>query len=130
MNAHNEPHEFTLTPENVLDVLMEWLPDQMERMRLYQSASITINGGLSTLQCQYRNTFGGEKFRIVDICAMGDSGSAYFGPIGADEAIILAFATRIERLFNGCRRRNQIRKSDDPVELIMKFGRAPAAQAA
>ena len=95
MLSHNEPREFTLTPENMLSVLMEWMPGQMDRMRRYESGSIKIGNGLYSLECQYMQTIGGEKFRIVDRTPMGDSGSEYYGPLGFDEAIILAFAMRM-----------------------------------
>lgn len=125
MFGDNEPREFTITPGNFLDVLMEWMPSQLDRMRQYESGPIKIGGGLYSLECQYMQTVGGEKFRIVDRTPMGDSGSDYHGSLGADEDIILAFAKRVEYVFASCRRRNEILKTDRPLELNMTFSDGP-----
>jgi len=129
MTSNNEPHAFILTPDNLLDVLMQWMPDQLHRMRQFEAGAIKIGGDLHSLECQYMQTIGGEKFRIVDCTPMGDSGSHYFSPVGTDEEIILAFARRIESLFGSKRRRNELLKKDSPIEIEMMFTPGPFEKA-
>lgn len=129
MFGSNEPREFILTPENLLDILMEWMPNQLDRMRQYESGAIKIGDGYSSLQCQYMQTIGGEKFRIVDCTPMGDSGSDYHSPLGADEDVILAYGRRIESLFASKVRRNELLKKDWPIELKMQFSPGPFEKA-
>lgn len=125
MFGSNEPREFILTPENLLTTLVEWMPDQLTRMRSFESGTIKIDDGFNRLECQYMQTVGGEKFRIVDRTPWGDSGSDYHDPLGADDDIILAFGQRIEERFKFCKKRNSIIKEDRPLELKMTFSEGP-----
>lgn len=129
MFCSNEPRAFLVTPGNLFDTLLEWMPDQLDRMRQYVSGPITIDNGVSSLECQYIQTVGGEKFRIVDSTPFGDSGSDYYSPLGVDEDIILAFAQRIDATFKTRRRMNEIRKVDGPLELKMTFSNGPFSMA-
>ncbi len=96
MIGDNSPSEFELTQDNFLDVLTKWMPDQLHNMRQYVSGTIKIDCGMESIECQYMQTVGGEKFRLVNQTPMGSSASVYFEPIGADDDIIVAFAGRIE----------------------------------
>lgn len=126
MHGRNAPREFALTPENFLDILLEWMPDQLADMRQYASGTIEIGDSFNSLQCQYMQTVGGEKFRVVDCTPMGDSGSDYHDPVGVDDDIIVAFAARIERDFAFIRKRNGLIKSDPkPLQLMMRFTPGP-----
>lgn len=131
MLGRNTPREFILTPENLLETLLEWMPDQLSAMRQYASGPIKIGDNFSSLQCQYMQTVGGEKFRIVDRTPMGDSGSDYYDPLGADDDIIIAFAARIERGFAFIQKRNRLIKDDQkPLELRMRFEPGPFEEVA
>lgn len=123
--GNNEPREFILTPDNVLETLMTWMPDQMDRMRQYEVGAIKVDDGFASLECQYMQTVGGEKFRIVDRTPMGDSGSDYYAALGSDEDVILAFARRIEGKFSSLRRKNAVLKAEHPIEFKMTFSAGP-----
>jgi hypothetical protein len=125
MFGSNEPREFTLTPANLFDNLIKWMPAQLERMRQFESGAIKVGDGIRRLECQYIQTIGGEKFRIVDLTPFGDSGSDYYSPLGADEDVVLAFAKRVEDAFAFCRRAGEIRKDERPIELMMTFAAGP-----
>lgn len=120
---NNEPTTFSLTRENLLDTLMTWMPDHMHKMRQYMAKEIRIGQGDFYLECQYQQTIGGEKFRIVNTSPFGPSGSIYYEPLGNDDDIILAFAQRIEQEFSSKERFGLIRKETPstitiPMELI------------
>ena len=121
----NEPHEFTVTPDNLLDTLMTWMPDQLDRMRQYASGTISIPESFATLECQYIRTVGGEKFRIVDVTPMGDSGSVYYEPLGQDDDIIIALGKRIESQLARISKLNSQFAKDKPVELKLVFNKGP-----
>lgn len=125
MQISNEPREFTLTSDNLLDTIVEWMPDQLHRMRSFESGSIRLGGGFSALECEYMQTVGGEKFRIVDRTPWGDSGSVYYAPLGEDDNIILAFAARAEKALMAGERRASISKADTSAEMKMTFAKGP-----
>lgn len=125
MSISNEPTEFILTPENFLDVLGEWIPAQLEKMRLYQAGSVVFGDWPSRLEIQYMQTIGGEKFRVVDVTPRGDSGSVYFAPIGQDEDVLLAYARRIERHFVSLKWVHEKFNKEGPIETRLKFSPGP-----
>jgi hypothetical protein len=121
-NGSNEPREFELTPDNLLEIMQTWIPEQLNRMRLFEAGSIVVaRYPGTTLECQYMQTIGGEKFRIVERTFRGDSGSDYHPPIGADDDVILAFAARVESVFAFQRKANAIRKTSEPISAAMHF---------
>lgn len=117
----NEPTAFVLTPENFLDVLMEWMPGQFDKMRLYQSGPIRLGREPFPIECQYMQTVGGEKFRFVDKSPMGDGNSNYYEPLEADEQIILELANRVSQMFSRISTTNKMMKKEDVVEVNMVF---------
>jgi hypothetical protein len=122
MFGSNTPTEFTITPDNLLDTLMEWLPGQFEKMRLYQAGTIKVSiSGVSTLECQYSQTVGGEKFHIADVGPYGASGSCYYDSLGADDDVIMDYSVRINRIFGTLKKINEIRKEAEPKPLELKM---------
>lgn len=128
MIGDNTPTEFELTAENYLDVLLEWLPDHLHNMRQFISGDIKVDCGMSTIECQYMPTVGGEKFRVVDQTYMGASGSVYFAPLGNDDDVIMEIAKRVE---NAMKSQQKIQKTfknkEEVISLKMKFMPGPFA---
>ena len=126
MHGSNTPTEFIITPENLLETLMTWLPGQFEEMRLYRAGAIKVQRSFSTIECQYMQTIGGEKFRVVDCTVQGDSGSCFYESLGDDDNVILDFARRIERSFESMKKFNDVWKDNPkPIELKMVFTSGP-----
>lgn len=128
---YNEPTEFPLNRNNALEILMEWLPEQLHKMRLYESAGIditrTINGCASReVFLTYMQTIGGEKFRL----GMGSHNEQqftveYFPPLSADDDIVLGLGRLIEKEFSRIERINSLMKKTSPVEVTMEFLPSP-----
>lgn len=119
----NTPTEFIVTPDNLLDVLMEWLPEHLEKMRLYQSDGVSVEIGLgNTVELRYGFTIGGEKYKVSDRnYHQQDSATDYLSPIGADDDVILSFAVRVNRMFQTVKRGNKLLNRDTPLQFKMTF---------
>lgn len=128
MIGDNSPSEFELNQDNFLDVLIEWMPDQLHNMRQYASGTIKIDCGMESIECQYMRTAGGEKFRVVNQTMMGSSGSVYFSPVGEDEEIIFAFSERVGAFLNAVVRMNNKFGTDRATSLKMTFEPGPFSQ--